>query len=36
VINFAERRIILNINGEYTKVGFIGIKEKTNKLGGIE
>lgn len=36
VINFAERRITLKINGEYTEGGFIGIKETTNKLGGIE
>ena len=36
VINIAERSITLKINGERTKIGFIGIKETTNKLGGIE
>jgi len=35
VINFAERSITLKINGEYTKIAFIYIKETTNKLGGI-
>ena len=34
VINFAERSITLKIDGEYTKIGFIDIKETTNKLGG--
>jgi len=33
VINFAERSITLNINGECTKIRFIDIKETTNKLG---
>ena len=36
VINFAERSITLKINGECNKIGFIGFKETTNKLGGIE
>jgi hypothetical protein len=36
VINLAERRITLKINGDYTKFGFIGLKETTNKLGAIE
>jgi len=35
VINFAERSFTLKINGEYTKIGFIDIKETTNKLGGM-
>ena len=34
VINFAERSITLKINGEYTKIEFIGIKETTNALEG--
>ena len=36
MINFAERSITLKVNDECTKIGFIGIKETTNKLGGIE
>jgi hypothetical protein len=32
VINFAERSIALKINGENTKMEFIGIKETTNAL----
>ena len=32
VINFAERSITLKINGENTKIEFIGIKETTNAL----
>jgi hypothetical protein len=32
VINFAERSIMLKINGEYTKIEFTGIKEMTNAL----
>jgi len=36
VINFVERSITLKIDGECTKIGFIGIKETTNTLGGIE
>jgi hypothetical protein len=36
VINFAEQSITLEINGECTKIGFIGIKEMTNKLGRVE
>jgi hypothetical protein len=36
VINFAERSITLKINGECTKIGFIGIKEEVNNLGSIE
>ena len=36
VINFAEQSIMLKINGECTKIGFIGIKQTTNKLGGVE
>ena len=36
VINFAERSITLKIKGECTEIAFIGIKETTNKLGGIE
>ena len=36
MINFVGRRITLQIDGEYTEGGFIGIRETTNKLGGIE
>ena len=32
VINFAGQSITLKINGEYTKIEFTGIKEKTNAL----
>jgi len=32
VINFAERSITLEFNGENTKIEFIGIKETTNAL----
>jgi hypothetical protein len=35
VINFAERSVTLKINGEWTEIGFIDIKETTNKLGCI-
>jgi hypothetical protein len=36
VINLAEQSITLKLNGECTKIGFIGIKERTNNLGGTE
>jgi hypothetical protein len=36
VINFAEQSITFKIDGECTKICFIGIKETTNSLGGIE
>jgi len=36
VISFAGRSITLKINGECTKIEFIGIKETSNKLEGIE
>ena len=36
VINFAQRSITLKINGEYTKIAFIDIKETTNNLGCME
>jgi hypothetical protein len=36
VIKFAEWSITLKVNDECTKIGFIGTKEKTNKLGNIE
>ena len=36
VINFVGRRITLQIDGEYTEGGFIGIRETANKLGSIE
>jgi hypothetical protein len=36
VINFAEWSITLKVNDECIKIGFIGIKETTNKLGNKE
>jgi len=36
VINFGEQSITLEINGECTKIRFIGTKETANKLGGTE
>ena len=36
VIDFAEQSIMLKVNDECTKIGFIGIKETTNKVGNIE
>ena len=36
VRNFAERNITLKFHCERFKVGFIGISETTDKLGGIE
>jgi hypothetical protein len=36
VINFTEQSITLKINGECTKIRFIGIKETANKLEGTE
>ena len=32
IINFVERSITINNNGEYNKIEFIGIKETTNAL----